>query len=198
MVRSEAGRPAQREIDVTALRGLAHPLRLRLWDALTTYGPATATLLARRFGESTASTSYHLRQLAKHGFVEEDPSRGVGRERYWRPHPGGAVLNAHDLEDSPATREAAHLVLGEYQRNHAARLAHWLTAGYRSEPRQWANASRSSATHLALRVEELGALNDELSEVLDRWSNRVRDREDADARQVEIQVSGFPLPPQEE
>lgn len=65
------------------LRGLAHPLRLRLLDFLTD-GPATSSILARRLGESSGATSYHLRALARSGWVEEDVSRGRRRERWWR------------------------------------------------------------------------------------------------------------------
>ena len=69
--------------NVRAVRALAHPLRLRLLDELRFGGPATATLLAHRVGESSGATSYHLRQLARHGYVEEAEPRG-GRERWWR------------------------------------------------------------------------------------------------------------------
>jgi DNA-binding transcriptional ArsR family regulator len=65
------------------LRGLAHPLRLRLLDFLLE-GPSTASILARRLGESTGATSYHLRALQRSGWVEEDVSRGSARERWWR------------------------------------------------------------------------------------------------------------------
>ena len=47
-------------------------------------GPSTASHLARAVGESTGSTSYHLRALAKAGLLEEDTERGNGRERWWR------------------------------------------------------------------------------------------------------------------
>src|SRR4051812_1108956 len=66
------------------LRGLVHPIRLRLLDLLQADGPATATGLARRIGESSGVTSYHLRVLAEHGFVVEDTERGTGRDRWWR------------------------------------------------------------------------------------------------------------------
>ncbi len=66
------------------MRGLAHPLRLRLRAELVERGPATATQLAARTGESSGATSYHLRQLASYGFVVDEPARGNGRERYWR------------------------------------------------------------------------------------------------------------------
>ena len=70
--------------DARAVRALSHPLRLELLDLLRFEGASTATLLARRVGESSGATSYHLRQLARHGFVEEVPGAGRGRERWWR------------------------------------------------------------------------------------------------------------------
>jgi DNA-binding transcriptional ArsR family regulator len=68
----------------TTLRGLVHPIRLRLLDLLQADGPATATGLAKRINESSGVTSYHLRVLAEHGFVVEDTERGTGRDRWWR------------------------------------------------------------------------------------------------------------------
>jgi DNA-binding transcriptional ArsR family regulator len=64
------------------LRALSHPLRLRMLEVLRE-GPATASALGRRLGESSGATSYHLRALAKAGVVEED-ERGSKRERWWR------------------------------------------------------------------------------------------------------------------
>src|SRR5207248_116787 len=65
------------------LRGLAHPLRLRILDLLGDE-PATSSILARRLGESSGATSYHLRVLERAGWIEEDSERGSGRERWWR------------------------------------------------------------------------------------------------------------------
>jgi DNA-binding transcriptional ArsR family regulator len=77
--------PAQDDmLTPKALRGLVHPLRLRLLDLLQADGPATATTLAKRIGESSGVTSYHLRVLAEHGFIAEDTTRGTGRDRWWR------------------------------------------------------------------------------------------------------------------
>lgn len=65
--------------DIRTLRALAHPLRNRLLGLLRLEGPSTATLLGARVGESSGWTSYHLRQLATYGFVEEVQGRGAGR-----------------------------------------------------------------------------------------------------------------------
>jgi DNA-binding transcriptional ArsR family regulator len=75
--------PSRRVLDLEALRLLAQPVRQRI-QAQLQHGPANATTLARALGESTGLTSHHLRQLAKHGFIEEVPELGRGRERWWR------------------------------------------------------------------------------------------------------------------
>lgn len=66
------------------LKALTHPVRVKMLALLRVDGSATATTLAQRLGLNTGATSYHLRQLAQHGFVEEDAERGNGRERWWR------------------------------------------------------------------------------------------------------------------
>jgi DNA-binding transcriptional ArsR family regulator len=66
------------------LKALSHPGRLRMLGLLRSEGPATATTLAARLGLNSGATSYHLRQLEKHGFVVEDEERGNGRDRWWR------------------------------------------------------------------------------------------------------------------
>ncbi|MFI6499351.1 ArsR/SmtB family transcription factor [Nonomuraea typhae] len=73
---------AYRITDPQVLKVVAHPLRVRMLGMLRAEGPATASQLARKVGESSGSTSYHLRELAKYGFIEEDPSED-GRERRW-------------------------------------------------------------------------------------------------------------------
>ena len=67
-----------------ALKAMAHPVRLRLIGLLRHDGPSTASALAERLGLNSGATSYHLRQLAKHGYVVDDESLGNGRERWWR------------------------------------------------------------------------------------------------------------------
>jgi DNA-binding transcriptional ArsR family regulator len=70
--------------DIAGLRALSHPVRLRMLTLLRGEGPATATTLAHRLDLNTGATSYHLRQLAQHGFIEEDTDRGNARDRWWR------------------------------------------------------------------------------------------------------------------
>jgi hypothetical protein len=75
--------PITRVLDLEAVRLLAQPARLRIQEQLR-QGPVNATTLARAMGWNTGLASYHLRELAKHGFVEEVPELARGRERWWR------------------------------------------------------------------------------------------------------------------
>lgn len=71
-------------LDPGRLKTLSHPLRRRILDRLRVHGPATSTTIGEVLGANTGTTSYHLRQLEKYGFIEEIPERSAGRERWWR------------------------------------------------------------------------------------------------------------------
>lgn len=136
--------PAERFLldDPERLKALAHPMRRRMLTHLNVHGPATSTTLAELLGAKTGTTSYHLRQLEKHGFIEEIPERSSGRERWWRravlprdirlPDPG---------ELPPEGREA----LEEFHRVHFEEdlaLIDRFPAAFRADPR-WARGSRA-------------------------------------------------------
>jgi predicted transcriptional regulator len=76
-------RPQLDLTDPKAMRALAHPLRWALLEALSHAGTLTATQASEMLGESPANCAFHLRTLAKYGFVEE-AGGGKGRERPWR------------------------------------------------------------------------------------------------------------------
>ncbi|MEU1801873.1 winged helix-turn-helix domain-containing protein [Streptomyces sp. NPDC019937] len=61
----------------------AHHVRTDLLDLLAEFGAVTATEAASRLGYSSGLCSFHLRQLARHGYIEEAPHSG-GRARPWR------------------------------------------------------------------------------------------------------------------
>ncbi len=92
------------------LRGLAHPLRLRALDALRLDGPSTATALARRLGVNSGATSYHLRQLASYGYIEEATELGTRRDRYWRARHSEAVPEGSHGEGTGAL--AGYVLVG--------------------------------------------------------------------------------------
>jgi DNA-binding transcriptional ArsR family regulator len=84
-----------------ALRALAHPLRLQMLGLLRLEPALTASELAARLGVNTGSTSYHLRQLAKHGFIVDAPGLGTRRERHWRAAHDSTTVDER-LEDPDA------------------------------------------------------------------------------------------------
>jgi DNA-binding MarR family transcriptional regulator len=183
---------ADRRLDATSLHGLAHPLRVQLCDELNLHGPATATQLAARLGESSGATSYHLRQLEKYGFVEEDPGRGTGRERWWRRVPMGITMEAHTLTQSPATRDATMLVLNEFLRGKMRRIQAWRD-NYDRWPREWADASLESSSHLRVTADELAQVNAEVDAVVTAWVERTRDRQGDGIVDVEVQWYSYPV-----
>ena len=160
--------PAVRVTDVRALRALSHPLRNRLLGILRLDGPSTATRLGQRVGESSGSTSYHLRQLAAYGFVEELEGHGTGRERWWRARHRMTSWRAEDLlaqEDGAQVQdEMTRLQLD----GHARVLQAWLAQRDELDP-VWATAASLNDYGLRLTPGEARRLADELGAVLDRW-----------------------------
>lgn len=184
-----------RRLDRGALLGLAHPLRVQLYDSLVSQGSATASELGRRLGESSGATSYHLRQLERHGFVETDPGRGSGRERWWRAVHESIQTRESDYQDDPAEAEAHRLLSTEWLRTRRVRQDSWL-ASHRDWPAEWRAASGESVSHLWLEVAEAQELHDELLAVMMAWVERTRDRDgDPTYRPVEVQLAMFPTGP---
>lgn len=173
--------------DAQILRAMAHPLRLRLIGALRRDGPSTASLLARRLGESSGATSYHLRVLAKYGFVEDDSERNHGRERWWRAVDEGVAwsLDTDDVGLLEADRTVGRQLAGEYLR--------WLERWYEEMPgwdRRWRAAASSTDQWFELTPEELRSLADEVLGVLDRYAGR-RERT-LDSERAMVVFHAFP------
>ncbi|KQX42866.1 ArsR family transcriptional regulator [Devosia sp. Root436] len=149
--------------DATALKALTHPLRLRMLGLLRIEGPATASGLAARLGLNSGATSYHLRQLAQHGFIEEDAARGSQRDRWWRArHEATSVMPAHAegeaLELGLAFEQAAlHGQMRQMQRALAA---------YPELPQAWRQASTVSDYTIPMTAEAARALVEKLQTLL--------------------------------
>lgn len=172
-------------LNPTSLRGLAHPLRVRMINLLREEGPATATSLAQRLGQSTGSTSYHLRQLAQYGFVTEEAGRGSGRERWWRAVHRGTILGN---EVGQAAAAEAETYMRAVAALYADRVDRWLNEVIET-PEEWRGKSTLSDWRFRLTPEEAGELYDALHEVLGRYR---RDDPDvaapADARPYVVQA----------
>jgi DNA-binding transcriptional ArsR family regulator len=146
------------------MRALAHPVRLALLDHLHTLEQATATECAAVVGDSPSSCSYHLRALAKWGFVEEGEG-GVGRERPWRATAARIEFTSDGLEAIVLRDE---LVARQQQRlRDALRHEHEL-------PPRWRRAAQTSSATLELTPLELEELGERFEQLLDDFRGRVR------------------------
>ncbi|MDG4826098.1 metalloregulator ArsR/SmtB family transcription factor [Asanoa sp. WMMD1127] len=182
-------------LDATLLRGLAHPLRVRILGLLREHGPATATTLAERLGQSTGATSYHLRILANYGFVVDDPERNVGRERWWKAAHRGTRLDINPEMPSADTEGYLRAVANQY----ADRVVRYLDE-MASLPPHWIEPFTISDFPLRLTAAEAK----ELHEAIFAFAERYR-RDDADTPHPEgaervvlqVQILPFPEPPEE-
>ncbi len=180
-------------LEPARLKALAHPLRAQLLDALTSYGPATASALAERFGESSGATSYHLRQLEKSCFVREDTTRGGARERWWERVPGPVSVDVAGLPDDSAERVAGEMILAEWERMRRRRLDDYLTRGERVLPPDWLRAADISTLNMPLTSEQALELNAALMDVAEAYKARYRGQAGPGVRPVEVQLNLFPI-----
>lgn len=185
-------------VDATTLRGIAHPLRPQILGLLRADGPSTATRLAQRLGLSSAATSYHLRQLATYGFVEEDKDRGTSKERWWRSVYERTYFRPDVIRDSASSEDdaaEADVLSGDYLNNivdlYAQKIRRWVA--HRDElSEEWTEASTMSDSFMRLTAAEAKRLHEELEQVVERY--RDADAKDApeDARVVSVQYQVFP------
>jgi DNA-binding transcriptional ArsR family regulator len=170
--------------DPRKLRGLAHPLRLRILGLLRSGGPSTATRLAEELGESSGSTSYHLRQLATYGFVVPDKEREGrgGKERWWR-----SAARYTDLPRTEAREghEGAEGFLRALSADFYREMEEFLD-GLHSMPAEWDEGWTLSDRFLRLTPDEAQCLRFELRDLIDRFRRNVPggDRDAPDGAQL--------------
>ncbi|GAA2044510.1 helix-turn-helix domain-containing protein [Streptomyces cheonanensis] len=188
--------PRAQRLDAQSLLAIAHPLRMRLLGALREHGPATASHLAERLGESSGATSYHLRQLAVFGFVEDDPDRGTGRERWWRSAYDSTLIDdTSEMLDhaDPRVRGALHLYQQEVAAHHALEQASFL-GSFHEWPAQWREASDLSDFTLQLTARQAQELVERLHAVIAEYGTAVQDTEET--QPVRVHLHAFPRPPE--
>jgi len=192
MTKDEQPHPA-RTMDLEALKALAHPLRVKLVDTLSTYGSFTASGLAERLGESSGATSYHLRQLEKHGFVREVEGKGTARERWWERVPGAISLDVPAMRESPAGKAASQLVLQEWTNSRERTLRDFVEHGDDTFAMDWLEASEISLANVVVTAEQLAEISAALMKVIDEAADRYRGQRTAGARSVQLQIATFPV-----
>ncbi|GGR78876.1 transcriptional regulator [Streptomyces aureoverticillatus] len=179
-------------LDPRSLRGLAHPLRMRLLRSLRLDGPATASQLAQRLGESSGATSYHLRQLAEYGFVEDDPERGKGRERWWRAAYEGTHLDDILGRDAdPAVRGAYDTYMHQHATIHAEEVSTWIATRHEWS-QEWAESSDMSDFTLHLTPDRAAELSAKMHELIEGYRELAPKEGAPDAAKVRVHTHLLP------
>jgi predicted transcriptional regulator len=196
---SESDRPHLQVRDPKMMRALAHPLRVALIEAIgqADSGTLTATEASDLLGESPANCAFHLRTLAKYGFVEE-AGGGRGRQRPWRLCFGGLELAPpwQDQETRLAAGAAASIWIDRWMERARERLMRVL--GYGTA---WQEAAIASESHAYLTAGEAKDLGEAMRQLLEPYKARWHDAalRPPGSLQYEVLVFGYPLtePPEE-
>jgi DNA-binding transcriptional ArsR family regulator len=177
--------------DPRMMRALAHPARIAILQHLALDGPSTATECAAVAGLSPSACSYHLRALARYGFVDEDPdSAADGRHRPWR-----ARIISMSFDDEPgqpdAVRAAGQLLTESLLARFEEVRAEYLDRESRY-PAEWRHAAGYNQDVLHVTAAELPALREEIQAVLARYRRLDRADRPTAARRVHALVDLIP------
>jgi hypothetical protein len=189
----EPGMPGNpvRLTDPKMMRALAHPARIAIWTHIAMRGPTTATECAEVAGLSPSACSYHLRTLARYGFIEEDRAAAAdGRERPWR-----AKLLAFTMADRPdepaATRVASRLLVENIRAGAEEIRARYVDR--KSEyPADWQAASGEMFSVAHVTADELGELRDKVLELMTPYIRLEKAERSPGALPVRIMLDMFP------
>jgi DNA-binding transcriptional ArsR family regulator len=182
-----------RDLDVIALKALAHPLRVQIFDALSTYGSFTASGLAERLGESSGATSYHLRQLEKHGFVREVDGKGTSRERWWERTPGAVNIGSKDATDTPAGRSAATMIFRQLRYNEDKLLSEYVERAHDELPQEWLDGAAVSTFNTRLTADQLQQFVMELMALAEKYLVPFKNQTVPGSRPVHVVLQAFPV-----
>ncbi|MDR7253317.1 DNA-binding transcriptional ArsR family regulator [Nocardioides sp. BE266] len=175
--------------DIAGLRALSHPVRLRMLTLLRGDGPATATTLAQRLDLNTGATSYHLRQLAQHGFIVEDTERGNARDRWWKAAHESTRTDFREEgvvdSDVEAYLSTVALMYADRMRAAVSEMAFL--------PEEWGTVGTLSDWEVRVTPTQAQALTQALVAVIED----VEDSDDADAAPFVVNINAFVRPGQQ-
>ncbi|MFE7558737.1 winged helix-turn-helix domain-containing protein [Kitasatospora sp. NPDC057500] len=132
-----------------------HAVRAALLDLIAEWGSITSNQAAQMIRQSSGTCSFHLRQLARYGLIEEAPT-GDGRSRPWRLRWEGSLMPPGTAEE-PARRAAGHDLAPELASDlEDGSYRHWL-ANRSAAPDEW-QRDHTSSDVLHLTADELADL----------------------------------------
>lgn len=180
-----------RSLDAGALKALAHPLRVRIYDLLSQYGPQTASSLAEQLGESSGSTSYHLRALAKHDLIREVADRGTARERWWERPRGSVTISTPDAVRTPSGRAASQIVVTETYRQRHEQLMRFIERSMSDDRIE--DAAELATANARLTPAQFEKLSSDIMALIGDAVRSFRDQEGDDVRPYLIRLDMFPI-----
>jgi len=182
--------------DPTVMRALAHPVRMALIELFGVHATLTATQASEALGESPANCAFHLRTLAKYGFIEE-AGGGRGRERPWRASAKShrIHLRSSGLDDKQARLAAGALEQVWYERWFARIREVFATRQWSPE---WEDAAGTSQTLTFLTAAELRTMRDEILAIVSRHLDERRvDPSQRPAGALPVEIVAFAYPRQD-
>lgn len=183
----------ERDLDLASLKALAHPLRVQIFDALSIYGCFTASGLAERLGESSGATSYHLRQLEKHGLVREVADRGTSRERWWERTPGSVNIGSDEATATPAGRSAATTIFRQMRYTEEKLLTEYVEASMEEKSGGWHDAAAIASLNTRLTAEQLHAFVTEVMALTEKYITPFKSQDVPGALPVHVVFNAFPV-----
>lgn len=184
--------PTTIELTPRSLKALGHPLRVAMLGLLRADGPATASELARRLETTSGATSYHLRQLERHGFVADARDLGTGRQRYWEAR--------HDYTTFDRSRmrgdDDALVLFDEVMRLSSSlregEVARWIES-QDDWGDAWTDAAAGDDFLLYVNQSELVELVDSVRLLIGSLAKRPGDEVPDDAEAVRVHLLAFPV-----
>ena len=179
--------------DARAMRALAHPVRIALLEALLHVGTLTATQASELVGESPANCAFHLRTLAKYGYVVE-AGGGKGRERPWRR--AHVELHITTEQEDPGAALAAE-ELGQFWLDTTLGRAHSMLTRRRAWPDEWRRTGLlGESEYIAyMTPDEAREFDAEVTQLYRRFEDRLDhpERRPDGAMPIEMLLLNYPL-----
>jgi DNA-binding transcriptional ArsR family regulator len=179
--------------DPRVLRAIAHPIRNRILTELDAHGPLRAADVARLLGIPANSASFHLRQLAKFGLVEEDPDAARDkRDRVWKlTEAAGYDVSIGEIEKAPGGKAASAV----FRRTKEA-WTHRLVEEAYGDDRTPGHHRGITEQAVRLTKAEARTLTEELVDVVDQWRERTQGGADDDRQTYHVLQIVQPFPDQ--
>ena len=184
--------PTSIQLTPSSLKALVHPLRVAMLGLLRADGPATSSELARRLETSSGATSYHLRQLERHGFVADAPDIGTGRERHWQAVHDYTSADRSQMRDDPD----ALALFNEFTRWSSSlrelEIVEWIES-LDDWGDAWTDAAAGDDYLLRLNQSELADLIASIRSLIESRAARPVNEAPIDAEAVRVHLLAFPV-----